>query len=88
MRDKALDASSGEAMEITAAVNSFPATVAHKKRFCCIGTLVEILLKPVGCHCANENGPVFLAFPPYHELAAFEVNVIAVESYKFRHAQA
>ena len=77
-----------EAAEVATGVcGTVVAAIADEKRVERIMPGAEVGLDLLSSTATNEDRPVFLALTTYHELAALEVDVVAIEINQLRDAQ-
>lgn len=87
MLDDPLDGSRRQAKAFALCVAGFEAAVADEKGYGRIGSSIEIGREPFACLGANEHGTVFLTLAANHELAALEIDVVAIEIDEFGDAE-
>ena len=57
----------------------FEPAIPDEQGYCVVGACLQVGRKAFGRLWADEDWAVFLTFPPDHELAALEIDVIAVQ---------
>lgn len=82
--DDAFDRARGETAVVAGSIDGLKiATIIEKKGSKGIGAGVEIILDPVGGSLGDENRTIFAAFATNDELAAVEIDGIAIEFDEF-----
>lgn len=85
--NSALNGASGQAGVIAMVDFGLRAAVVDEKRFVIVLAFFQVILDRYNCFLADIDRPVFLPLTTNRELAAGEINLIAVEAGQLRDAQ-